>query len=156
MDKSNPPESFGVFKPVGHTVMAFRSAADLQAASSALQANGFVGEALVRYTPEEMSAQVDAQEKAASPLASLGQELNLITAHRALAQSGCHFLVVHAPDDEQAERVAAIARSMKAVSAQHYGSFIIEELIDLPPGATQVFESPDRGLDVGVPGVEKR
>ena len=156
MDKFNPPKSFGVFKPVGHTVMAFRSAADLQAAASALEAKGFVGEALVRYTPEEMSAQVDAQEEAASPLASLGLELNLIKAHRALAQSGCHFLVVHAPDDEQAERVAAIARSMKAVSAQRYGSFIIEELIDLPPGATQVFESPDRGLDVDVPGVEKR
>lgn len=28
MDKTHPPETFGVFKPVGHTVMAFRSAID--------------------------------------------------------------------------------------------------------------------------------
>lgn len=134
MDKSNPPNSFGVFKPVGHTVMAFRSAADLQAAASALEAKGFVGEALVRYTPEEMTAQVDAELHTASPLASFGYELDLIKAHRELALSGCSFLVVHAPDDAQAERVAVVARTMKAVAAQHYGRFMIEELADLSPG----------------------
>ena len=156
MDKNNPPASFGVFKPVGHTVIAFRTAAHAQAAVSALLAQGFANEAVVRYTPEEMTAQVDAQEQAASPLASIGQELNLIKAHRALAQSGCSFLVVHAPEDEQAERVAALARTMKAVAAQRYGRFLIEELIELPAGETQVFESPDRGLDLDVPGVERR
>lgn len=156
MDKTDPPASFGVFKPVGHTVIAFRSEAAVQAAVSRLLAQGFASEALVRYTPEEMTAQVDAQEKSASPLAALGQELNLIKAHRALAQSGCSFLVVHAPDDAQAERVAAVARTLKAVSAQRYGSFLIEELIELPPGETQVFESPDRGLDVAEPGVAHR
>ena len=156
MDKTDPPTSFGVFKPVGYTVIAFRSEVQVQAAVSALLAQGFASNALVRYTPEEMTAQVDAQEKVASPLASLGQELNLIKAHRALAQSGCSFLVVHAPDDAQAERVADMARSMKAVAAQHYGSLLIEELIELPPGETQVFESPDRGLDLVEAAVKPR
>ena len=150
MDKTDPPASFGVFKPVGHTVIAFRSEAQVHAAVSALLGQGFASEALVRYTPAEMVAQVDAQEQAASPLASLGQELNLIKAHRALAQSGCSFLVVHAPDDAQAERVADLARSMKAAAAQRYGSLLIEELIERAPGENQVFESPDRGLDVAV------
>ena len=153
MDKTDPPASFGVFKPVGHTVIAFRSEAQVQAAVSALLAQGFASAALVRYTPAEMTAQVDAQEKAASPLASLGQELNLIKSHRALAQSGCSFLVVHAPEDAEAERVAELARSMQAVAAQRYGSFMIEELIERTPGEPQVFESPDRGLDVDVPAV---
>ena len=156
MDKTDPPTSFGVFKPVGHTVIAFSTESQVQAAIGALLAQGFASEALVRYTPAEMTAQVDAHEKAASPLASLGQELNLIKAHRALAQRGCSFLVVHAPEDAQAERVAELARSMQAVAAQRYGSFMIEELIERTPGKPQVFESPDRGLDVDVAAAESR
>lgn len=152
MDKTAVPESFGVFKPVGHTLMAFRSAQDLQDAASLLLEHGFAQEALARYTPQQMVAQVDAQVLAASPLASVGQELNLIQAHRVLAEGGCSFLLVRAPDDAQAEQVAAVAREGKAVMAQRYGRFLIEELIDPPPGTAQVFESPDRGLDLPVTG----
>ncbi len=148
MDKNDPPESFGVFKPVGHIVIAYRNAADLQAAAQTLAAQGFATTDLVRYTPEEMMAQVDAQLPEASPLASLGQDLNLIKAHRDLAEGGCSFLVVKAPQDEQAERVAAVARSTKAVAAQRYGRFIVEELIEAPAAQGQVFESPERGLDL--------
>ena len=69
MDKTDPPLSFGVFKPVGHTVIAFRSAADLAAATRALQALGLAGDALVHYSPAEMVAQVEAERASASPLA---------------------------------------------------------------------------------------
>ena len=34
MDKTDVPASFGVFKPLGHTLMAFRTAQDTQAATS--------------------------------------------------------------------------------------------------------------------------
>lgn len=138
MDKTDPPKAFGVFKPVGHTVIAFRSAADMQAAVNALIEQGFADSTLVRYTPEEMKDQVDADLQTASPLASFGYELDLINAHRALAESGCSFLIVYAPDDEQAKRVAVVARTMKAAAAQHYGTFMIEEIIDLTPGGGPV------------------
>lgn len=153
MDKTDPPTSFGVFKPVGHIVIALQSEARVQAVVSALLTQGSASDALVRYTPYEMLTQVAAQEQAASPLAAIGQELNLIKSHGELARHGCSFLVVHAPDDEQAERVAVLAREMQAVSAQRYGRFMIEELIERTPGEPQVFESPDRGLDVDVPAV---
>ena len=130
MDKTHPPVAFGVFKPVGHTVIAFRSDEDMQAAVSALTEQRFAASALVRYTPQEMMAQVDAELRTASPLASFGYELDLVKAHQALAESGCSFLIVHAPDEEQAQRVAVVARTTKAVSAQHYGTFVIEDLID--------------------------
>ena len=150
MYKSDVPESFGVFKPVGHTLMAFRSAQDQQAAASLLLDRGFAQASLARYTPQHMLAQADAQMLAASPLASVGQELNLIQAHRTLAEKGCSFLLVKAPDDAQAEQVAAVAREGNAIMAQRYGRFLIEELIDTPPGEAQVFESPARGLDLPV------
>ena len=150
MDKTHLPESFGVFKPVGHTVIAFRSADDLQQAVTRLQAQGFADSALTQYTPQQMAAQAHANQLSASPLASMGQELNLIRAHARLAEAGCSFLVVHAPDDAHAEQVAGVARTGHAVAAQRYGRFLIEELIDTPAGQTQVSESPERGLDLPV------
>lgn len=134
MDKTNPPRTFGVFKPVGHTVIAYVSAADLQAAVNLLAEEGFDDSTWVRYAPAEMKAQVDSELQTASPLASFGYELDLVKAHGVLAERGCSFLVVHAPDEGQAERVAAVARATKAITAQHYGTFMIEDVIALTPG----------------------
>lgn len=134
MDKTNPPKTFGVFKPVGHTVIAYPSDADLQAAVNLLTEAGFDNSTWVRYTPAEMKAQVDLELQTASPLASFGYELDLVKAHGVLAETGCSFLVVHAPDEAQAERVAAVARATKATAAQHYGTFMIEDVMALAPG----------------------
>ncbi|MEQ1685045.1 MAG: hypothetical protein ABL916_15465 [Burkholderiaceae bacterium] len=76
--------------------------------------------------------------------------------HTASAESGCSFLVVHAPDDDLAERVTVVARTMKAVAAQRYGRFIIEELVEQAPGEAQVFESPERGLDIETPAATRQ
>ncbi len=134
MDKTKPPETLGVFKPVGHTVMAFRSDTDMQAAINALRGQGFSNADLVCYTPQEMVNQATAERHRAGVLATFGYELDLVNAHLALAQSGCSFLVVYAPQTGQAERAAQVARALHAVSAQHYGTFVIEELVDAAPG----------------------
>lgn len=146
MDKHNIPESFGVFKPVGHVVVTFRTAANLQAAETALGEQGFAASEMVRYTPAEMIAQVDAEVAKASPLAAIGQDLNLIKAHRELAQEGCSFLVVHAPEQAHVDKVDAVAHTYKAVAAQRYGRLVTEELID-DNADNQTFESTDTGLD---------
>jgi hypothetical protein len=151
MDKTDPPTTFGVFKPVGHIVVAFRTAHEMESAAESLIERGFAPADLVRYTPEEMAAQVDREMHSAGLLASVGQELNLIKAHRELAQNGCSFLVVHAPDDERATQVATIAKAQNAAVAQRYGTFIIEELIEQPRGHTQTFESIEKGLDIDIP-----
>ena len=136
MDKTNPPRTFGVFKPVGHTLIAYRTDADLQAAVNLLTEAGFAASTLVEYTPTEMKIQVASELQTASPLAGFGYELDLVKAHGELADSGCSFLVVHAPEEAQAERVATVARATHAVTAQHYGTFMIEDVIALAPGNT--------------------
>ena len=98
-----------------------------------------------------MLAQAEADIARASPAASIGQDLNLVKAHRALAMLGYHFLVVRADDDEQATRIAAIGQAQGAERAQHYGHFIVEELIEHASDTRQVVESPDRGLDASTP-----
>ncbi len=135
MDKSNPPTSFGVFKPVDHVLIAFQSDSHMQSAVELLQEQGFGAADLTRYTPQEMIAQVDSELADPSPIASLGHELDFIRAHRVLAERGNSFLVVHAPDSDQIEQVTQVARDTHAVRAQRYGLLIIEELIDQPLGA---------------------
>jgi hypothetical protein len=148
MDKNHIPESFGVFKPVGHTVIAYRGSAALDAGLAALREQGFAPEALVRYTPDEMVSQADAEIAVAGALASMGQDLNLVKAQRELALTGCSFVVVHAPGSDEMARVDAALEASPAVAAQRYGHLIVEELIDTPAGTPQVAESPDRGLDL--------
>ncbi|OYT93817.1 MAG: hypothetical protein CFE43_00260 [Burkholderiales bacterium PBB3] len=134
MDKSNPPTTFGVFKPVGHTVIAFASDAERQVANMKLSGIGFGPESIVTYSSGEMVAQVDEELSQASPFANFGYEMDLIKAHRALAKHGSSFLVVEAPTDEQAQQVAGLVKTLKPQAAQHYGHFMIQELTEKPPG----------------------
>jgi hypothetical protein len=149
--------SFGVFKPVDHVVISFASAQQADAAARALAEIGVQGvPAVRRLTDRQMLQQIERDLQKASSLAAVGQELNLIKAHRALAERGYHWLVVHAPDRDHARHVAQTARAHGAERAQLYGNFIIEELIERPDdGKPQVAESPDRGLDAETPSGEE-
>ncbi len=138
MDKLHPPESFGVFKPVGHTVIAFATAAAMENTAAALRAQGFAESALTRYKPEEMVAQVDNELIRVGVMASFGYELAIVKAHRVQALNGCSFLVVQAPHHDEAERVATVAKSHGAVAAQHYSRFLIEEVSGLALGDAPV------------------
>lgn len=134
MDKSNPPTAFGVFKPVGHTLMAFTTEDKLQSAQAALSGMGFAPNSMVRYSPSEMKAQVVAELLEASPFASFGYEIDLIRQHKILAEQGCSFLVVEAPTDALADQVAELVRNTKPTAAQHYGHFMIQNLTEKLPG----------------------
>jgi hypothetical protein len=151
MTTNDEQRSFGVFKPVGHVVISFPRAEQAAQASAALADLGLPAEAVRHYTDREMLRQIDEDIACASPLASVGQEMNLVLAHRALAERGYHWLVVHVNNDKQAIQVADAAKACGAERAQHYGHFIIEELIERPGNLPQVAESPDRGLDAQTP-----
>ena len=147
MNLSDRPHAYGVFKPVGHIIVAFPSDADMQRALTELSRDGFAAADVTAYSPEQMQRQADIDIAQAGVLAGIGQELNLVKSHRKLALQGHSFLVVKAPKDEQAQRVAEIARRCNATRAQMYGHLMIEELIEVGSGERQVAESPDRGLD---------
>ncbi|MBA2721594.1 MAG: hypothetical protein H0U56_01605 [Methylibium sp.] len=151
MKKSDHPEAFGVFKPVGHVVVSFPEAKDMKGAADALAQAGFGSSDVVRYTPQEMLSQIDEDMANASVLASIGQEMNLVKAHRALAEKGFHWLVVKASADDQARRVADVVRPFNAERAQKYGRLLIEELIEHRDDERQMPESPSRGLDAQTP-----
>lgn len=139
--------SFGVYKPVDHLVISFPGAAEAGQAGAAIAAHGVAEADLHALTDREMVAQVEHDLQRASPLAAIGQEINLLRSHGELASRGFHFLVVKARDDAQAREIAEIARRNHAERAQYYGHFIIEELLEPEGGRPQVAESPQRGLD---------
>jgi hypothetical protein len=147
MNKTDSPEAYGVFKPVGQVLVAFPTDSDLRGARDELLRAGFAEGDVTTYAPEQMVRQADHDLQDAGVLASIGQELNLVKAHRELALQGHGFLLVRAPRDEDAQRVAEIARRFNAARAQRYGRMMIEELIEVGSGEKQVAESPDRGLD---------
>lgn len=147
MEPENLPKTFGVFKPVGYIVASFRSEEDLGRASRELQDAGFPLDQQVRYSADEMVLQADADIEQAGVLASLGQELNLIKAHRELAQQGQCFLVVHAPTGEQTRQAGDVMQANGATRAQKYGTMMIEELVEVGSERKQVSETPSRGLD---------
>lgn len=143
--------SFGVFKPVGHVVISFPGREQADVARTALGRLGIASDAIHRYTDQEMLAQIERDIHNASPLASIGQEMNLVLAHQALAAMGYHWLIVRTPEDALARRVAACVEPLGAERAQLYGHFIIEELITHAGEPRQVAESPDRQLDAATP-----
>jgi hypothetical protein len=128
-------KAYGVFKPVGHVVMPFASAEDLQSATAALLNSGFVGDEVLYCSPKQMLQQSDEQLANAEPAASAGDELNLVKAHRELAAQGFSFLVVRAPSEDRIEKIASVARRFNAKHAQLYGHRMIEELIE--PGSDE-------------------
>jgi hypothetical protein len=143
--------SFGVFKPVGHLVVALPSGRQAAQAQHAVAELGVPDEAVHRMSDVQMLEQIEHDLRHASPLAALGQELNLIKAHREMAWRGHHWLVIRVANDAQAQRIADTVRQWGAASAQLYGTFIIQELITPADGTPQVSESPDRGLDAPTP-----
>ncbi|HEY4067543.1 MAG TPA: hypothetical protein VGM74_11645 [Burkholderiaceae bacterium] len=147
MNAVQRPQAYGVFKPVGHVIVALPSENDRDDAVAGLLQAGFVAEDIHAYTPSEMIAQADDEIAHASALAGVGQELNLVKAHRELAQQGSSFLVVRAHDTHEAEQIAEVATRCHASRAQRYGSLVIEELIPVGGSQRQVAESTDRGLD---------
>lgn len=151
MNKADPPRTFGVFKPAGHTVLVFPDLKMLEETQLHLAAAGIRTADVTRYSPAEMMEQTAADLEGAGALASVGQDLNLVKVQRELASQGCHFMVVPTSKDALARQVADIARPLGAVAAQYYGTLIVEDLIDAADGKYQVFESPDRGLDTNLP-----
>jgi hypothetical protein len=132
MSKSDEPRSFGIFKPVGHVVLAFPRGTDLEQVRKALRQAGFGSADMVEYGATEMRTQIDRHLHEASGAAGFGYEINLLKLHRELALQGHVWLVVHAPEEAQWTTVARVAERFHAAAAHRYGTLVVEELLRSP------------------------
>src|SRR5437588_5350954 len=100
--KAKFPRSFGVFSPVGHVVMAVASDDDTKKAQKALLQNGFREDDVTHYSKDEVLWEFEKSEEHVVDPIQIGQEVAKIEEYLELARQGCGFLVVHAPEDEEA------------------------------------------------------
>ena len=129
LSKADRPLSFGAFKPVGHVVIALPTDALAHATVGALLADGFDADDILQYDAAEEGAELDAMLGQASGAGGFGYELPLMRMYRELAREGCAWLIVYAPDDAHATRVAAIAAAHGARIAERYHRLVVEDLL---------------------------
>jgi hypothetical protein len=129
MTKADHPQSFGTFKPVGHVVVAMPDDERASAAANALRSAGFEAEDILEYSAAEEDDEMDRMLQNASDLAGFGYEVALMRRYQELAREGASWLIVFAPDDAQASRVAEVARAHGALMAEKYHRLVVEDLI---------------------------
>ncbi|MEO7008496.1 MAG: hypothetical protein ABI156_05045 [Caldimonas sp.] len=119
----------GVLNPVGHIVVAFENETVTADAVTALRAAGFAPDDILQYTPSEATERLRERVRSASQAAGFGYEIVLMRRYLALAEEGCGWLIVYAPDDAAVVRVTAIAKQLAARCAVRYHRLANEDLI---------------------------
>ena len=128
LTKANFPRSFGVFSPTGHVVMAITNDAEAQQARVALLQSGFSDDDVTRYSKEEVLAEFEKSEAHAVDPIQIGQDVAEVEEYLQLANQGCGFLVVQAPEDEDAKRAVRIVKPFGLKFAEKYNRLTLEEL----------------------------
>jgi hypothetical protein len=129
LTKADHPQSFGAFKPVGHVVVAMPDDDSAAAAVRDLRAAGFEAEDILEYTAAEEDDEMDRMLAHTSGMAGFGYEVSLMRRYQQLAKQGASWLIVYAPDDVRAYRVADVVREHGARLAEAYHRMTIEDLI---------------------------
>jgi hypothetical protein len=119
----------GVLNPVGHIVLAFANEAVTANAVTALRAAGFAAEDILQYSPSEATQRLRERVHSSSQAAGFGYEIVLMRRYLALAEEGCGWLIVYAPDDAAVVRVTEIARQFAARCAVRYHRLANEDLV---------------------------
>ena len=129
MTKADHPQSFGVFKPVGHVVVAMPDDERAARAANDLRAAGFRAQDILEYSAAEEDDEMDRMLARASDFAGFGYEVALMRKYQALAKEGASWLIVYAPDDASQAAVAGVVKRHGALMAEKYHRLVIEDLI---------------------------
>ena len=128
LTKAKFPRSFGVFSPTGHIVMAFTNDDAAKKARATLIQSGFQEEDVTHYTKDEVLAEFEKSETHALDPIQIGQDVAKVEEYLELANQGSGFLVVHAPEDEDAKRAVRLVKPFGLKFAEKYNRLTLEEL----------------------------
>ena len=119
----------GQFYPTGHILLLLPDAAAAEAAGRALLDAGVADADMQLITPEVMLGQVVRTVGSSGvALPSPGTEADTVRRFAQYASQGHHGLLVHAPDNDDSERVMAALRGHPVAHAQKYRMLVIEDL----------------------------
>lgn len=123
------PQSLGTFKPVGHVMLALPSTDAARQVALALLDDGFEAEDILHFDSDEGEAKMREMIEHSSDFAGFGYEITLMRRYQSLSEDGHRWLLVYAPEDEEAERVAETAKRFAAPMAVKYHRLAVQDLI---------------------------
>ncbi|MDP3171428.1 MAG: RNA-binding protein [Polaromonas sp.] len=118
----------GVFYPTGFAVLLYPEAEQARQAGEALEAAGFAGEAVMLLPPETILRDIGKVDGDKGGMPSVGTEGHTVDKYIALARQGHHGVMVHAPDDEDTERLLTSLRQLPFTYGQKYHMLAMEDL----------------------------
>jgi hypothetical protein len=122
------PRPFGVFAPVGYLILAFQEDSDAAHAREALLTGGYDDDEILRFSGQQVIADIEGTRDDVSILAYLGAELAYQRQQLEYAKQRCTFLVVYAPTEAETTRVLNVARRFRARLAHKYNRLTVEEI----------------------------
>lgn len=119
----------GAFYPTGHSMVMFPNAEDARHVGQKLRDHGFDAGAIYLIPPEVVLSQITpTTSDADNPLPSAGTEGATVRAYTKLAREGHTALLVETKDEETAERLMEVVRTVPYAIAQRYRMLVIEDL----------------------------
>jgi len=129
LDSSMTAAIGGAFYPTGHSFIMFPDAGDARAVGQKLEENGVPTDAVYLLPPEIVLSQITpTTSDADNPLPSAGTEGAVVRAYTKLAREGHTALMVKTDDEDDAERVMEVVRTVPYSIAQRYRMLVIEDL----------------------------
>jgi len=129
MTKERFQQTLGALNPVGHIVLALPTEQAARDARQALLDAGFDEADLLSYGSRELEPQLSKLLRVTPGSAGFGYEVVLMRRYLALAQEDVSWLVVFAPHDDQAAKVADVAKRYGAKTAVRYHTLANEDLV---------------------------
>ncbi len=118
----------GVFYPTGYAVLLFPEADQARQAGEALEAAGFAGDTVMLLPPDTILRDIGKVDGEKGGMPSVGTEGHTVDKYIALARQGHHGVMVHAPDDEDTERLLSALRQLPFTYGQKYHLLAMEDL----------------------------
>ena len=129
LDPSMTAAIGGAFYPTGHSFVMFENAADAKTVGRQLVENGMPGDAIYLIPPEVVLSQITpTASDADDPLPSAGTEGATVRAYTKLARDGHTALMVKTDDEDAAEALMQVVRTVPYSIAQRYRMLVIEDL----------------------------
>ena len=119
----------GTFYPTGWTVLMFPGEQQARDAARLLAREGIAEDALMFLTPQDVRQHLGGAIGDDKILPSAGSEGDTARRIAELAAQGHHGLMVHAPHQEEADRVMALLKDAPISYGQRYRKLVIEDLV---------------------------
>ena len=118
----------GIFYPTGHVVIGLPDSTSVDKATQALKNAGFEDQHLLGIDANTMVR--EATKNLAAANLSAGSALPTRQKQLELAEEGCHFLVIYAPEDADHERAIMALSGLPVRYAVKYRRLVIENLVE--------------------------